>query len=108
MRAALHSRNQRSVKAATVFDVVQNATSAILEELQIVRSQQALAASLSAFQLVLFLTYLVVQVVLCAVKKCKEHQARQLQENLENLEMRLANRKASRRKSAAKTAQETQ
>ena len=109
VREALHTRQERSVRAGTVCELVHNASRSILEELHIVRNQQAVLAALSAFQLFLFLTYLVVQVVLYAVKKCKKHQERQVEEEVELMESRLMQRKSKRRAAAArKTAQETQ
>ena len=79
VRGGLHNRPQRSTKAATALEAVQNATSQILVELDTLRGRQALAATIQVFQLLLFLAYLVVQGVVCAVKKCKKHRARQVE-----------------------------
>ena len=109
MRAELHTRKQRSFRAATAFEVVQNATSEILSELETLRGRQAVAATIQVVQLLLFLAYLVVQGVVYAVKKCKKHHARQVEEEVEMMESRLMQRKSKRRAAAArKTAQETQ
>ena len=109
MRAELHTRKQRSFRAATAFEVVQNATSEILSELETLRGRQAVAATIQVVQLLLFLTYLVVQGVLYVVKKCKKHHARKVEEEIEMMESRLMQRKSKRRAAAAKkTAQETQ
>ena len=109
MRAELHTCKQRSVRAATAFQVVQNATSEILIELETLRGRQAVAATIQVVQLLLFLAYLVVQGVVYVVKKCKKHHARQLEEEVEMMESRLMQRKSKRWAAAArKTAQETQ
>ena len=109
VRAGLHTLKQRSVKAATAFEVVQNATSEILIELETLRGRQAVAATIQVVQLLLFLAYLVVQGVVYAVKKCKKPHARQVEEELEMLESRLMQRKSKRRAAAARnTAQDTQ
>ena len=109
VREALHTRKDRSVKAGTVCEVVQNATSAILEELQTLRNWQAVAAALSTLQLVLFLTYLVVQVVMYAVKKCKKHRERQVKEEVELIGSGLMQQKSKQWAAASrKMAQETQ
>ena len=109
VRAELHTLKQRSVRAATAFEVVQNATSEILIELETLRGRQAVAATIQVVQLLLFLAYLMVQGVVYAVKKCKKHQARQVEEEVEMMESRLMHRKYKRQAAAArKTAQETQ
>ena len=71
VRAELHTRKQRSVRAATAFEVVQNATSEILIELETLRGRQAVAAAIQVVQLLLFLAYLVVQGVVYAVKNAR-------------------------------------
>ena len=106
VRGGLHNCPQRSTKAATALEAVQNTTSQILVELDTLRGRQALAATIQVFQLLLFLAYLVVQGVVCAVKKCKKHSATQVEEEVELMESRLMERRARRR--AKKTGQETQ
>ena len=109
VRAELHTRKQRSVKAARAFDGVQNATCEILFELDTLRGRQAVAATIQVVQLLLFLAYLVVQVFVYVVKKCKKHHARKVEEEIEMMESRLMQRKSKRRAAAAtKTAQATQ
>ena len=108
VRAELHTRKQGSVRAATAFEVVQNATSQILFDLKTLKGRQAVAATTQIVQLLLFLAYLVVQGVVYVVKKCKKHRARQVEEEVEMMESSLMQRKSKRRAAAArKTAQET-
>ena len=86
--------------------MVQNAAIQILVELDTLMGRQALAATIQVFQLLLFLVYLVVQGVVCTVKKCKKHRATQVEEEVELMESRLMERKSRIR--AKKTGQETQ
>ena len=79
VRGGLHNCPQRSTKAATALEAVQNATSQILDTLDTLKNRQALAATIQVFQLLLFIVYLVVQGMVCAVKKCKKHRARQVE-----------------------------
>ena len=105
----LESLSQIRNKNRKAFKVVQNATSEVLIELHTLRGRQAVAPTIQVVQLLLFLIYLVVQGVLYVVKKCKKHQARQMEEELEMMESRLMQRKSKRRAAASrKTAQETQ
>ena len=95
------------------LQVVQNATSEIIDTLDSLKKRQALAASIALFQLCLFLGYLFTLAFLYAVKKCRKHRARQVEMEMENrcqeMESRLQDRKAKRRAAAAKKAgQETQ
>ena len=106
VRGGLHNRPQRSTKAATALEAVQNVTSQILVEVDTLRVRQALAASIQVFQLLLFLAYLVGQGVVCAVKQCKKHSVRLVEEEVELMESPLMERKSRRR--AKKTGQETQ
>ena len=109
VRGGIHNRPPRSTKAATALKAVQNATSQILSKLDSLKNREALAATIQVFQLLLFLGYLLVLAILCAVKKCKKDRARQVEEEVELMESRLQDRKARRRAAAAKKAgQETQ
>ena len=53
--------------------------------------------AISTFQLVLFLAYLGVKIVLYTIKAVKKHQARRNEEELELMENQLASRKAKPR-----------
>ena len=83
VKGGLHNRPPRLTKAATALEAVQNATSQILDTLDTLKNRQALAATIQVFQLLLFLGYLVILGILCAVKKCKNHRARQVEEEVE-------------------------
>ena len=80
----------------------------VLEELQTLKGRLAAAAVLSVTQLLIVIIYLVVSGVMFLVKRCKKHQAKQMEENLEMMENILMQRKSKRRAAAAKTTQETQ
>ena len=60
----------------------------------------AIAAILSTFQLFIFLTYMVTQIIIYAVKTVKKHNARRHKEELELIKNRLASRKAKHRSAA--------
>ena len=79
------------------LQVVQNATSEIIDTLDSLKNRQALAATIQVFQLLLFLGYLFTLAILYAVKKCKQHRARQVEEEVKLMESRLQDRKAKRR-----------
>ena len=79
------------------FEVVGNATSEILQELQTLKGRLSAAAVLSVTQLLIVIVYLVVNGVMLLVKKCRKHQAKQLEEELEMMENRLQERKTKRR-----------
>ena len=85
-----------------------NVKAQISEELDVLRGRQAVAAALSAFQLFLFILYIVVQIVVYTVKKCKKHCKRQVEEEVELVESHLMQRKTARRAAAARKAQETE
>ena len=102
VRGTLHSRPERSAGANRVCETVHNATRALFEELETVKNRQAVAAALSTFQLLLFLAYLGVKIVLYTIKAVKKHQARRNKEDLELMESRLASRKAKRRSGASR------
>ena len=91
------------------IEAVQNTTSEILVELDTLKGRQAASAALQVAQFFLFVGYLLTLAILYAVKKCRQHHARQVEEEVELMESRLQDRKARRRAAAAKkAAQETQ
>ena len=83
------------------FEVVGNATTQILEELDTLRGRLSAAAVLSVTQLLIVLVYLVVNGILLLVKRCKKHQAKQLEQEVELMENRLQERKTKRRAATA-------
>ena len=91
------------------IQAVQNTTSEILVELDTLKGRQAASAALQVAQFFLFVGYLLTLAILYAVKKCRQHRARQVEEEVRLMESRLQDRKARRRAAAAKkAAQETQ
>ena len=82
-------------------EVDRNATAQILEELDTLRGRLSAAAVLSVTQLLIVLVYLVVNGILLLVKRCKKHQAKQLEQEVELMENRLQERKTKRRAATA-------
>ena len=92
-----------------IVEVVHNATSQLLLELDTLRGRQAATAALQVFQFFLFVGYLFILAILYAVKKCRKHRAALIESEVEMMESPLQDRKAKRRAAAAKKAgQETQ
>ena len=86
-----------------------NPTSQLLVELDTLKAREAATAALQVVQFFLFVGYLFTLAILYAVKKCRKHRARQVEEEVELMESCLQDRKALRRAAAAKkAAQETQ
>ena len=83
------------------FEVVGNATTEILEELKTLKGRLSAAAVLSVTQLLIVIVYLVVNGVLLLVRRCKKHQAKQLEQEVELMENRLQERKTKRRAATA-------
>ena len=91
------------------IEAVQNTTSEILVKLDILKGRQAASAALQVTQFFLFVGYLLTLAILYAVKKCRQHRARQVEEEVELMEQKLMDRKARRRAAAdKKAAQEIQ
>ena len=66
------------------------------------KNRQAVAAALSTFQLLLFLAYLGVKIVLYIEKCVEKHQAAALEANLLEMESRLVSRKGKKRSAASR------
>ena len=62
-----------------------------------IKGRQAVAGVLGGIQLMLFLVYLGTSVVVAIVKCVKKRQSHQLEEQLQEMEVRLSERKAKRR-----------
>ena len=74
-----------------------------LKEIQVIRSRLAVTRAVSAFQLVVVVIYLVVTFVLYLVKCVRKKQEEQLETELELMEARLQERKATRKSVARVT-----
>ena len=81
---------------------VQNTTSQLRVELDTLKGRQAASAALQVAQFFLFVGYLLTLAILYAVKKCRQHRARQMEEEVKLMEEKLQERKAKRRSAAAR------
>ena len=75
----------------------------LLEENETLRKIQAAAAAISVTQLLIVIIYLLVIGVSYLVKRCKKHQKKLAEEELELIETRLQERKSKRRAAASRT-----
>ena len=75
----------------------------VLEENKTLRNRQAAAAAISVSQLLIVIIYLLVIGVSYLVKRCKKHQKKLAEEELELIETRLQERKSKRRAAASRT-----
>ena len=86
----------------TSIEKLENATSQILEELDVVRSRQAASAAVQASQVIMMVTYFLTILVTIFVKRCKKVSEKSKRKDLERLEMQLRTSKSKRRAAAAK------
>ena len=86
----------------TSIEKLENATSQILEELDVVRSRQAASSAVQASQVIMMVTYLLTILVTILVKRCKKVSEKAKRKEFERLEMQLRSSKAKRRAAAAK------
>ena len=68
-----------------------------------VKNRQAVAAAVSTFHLLLFLAYLGVKIVVYTIGKCKRHQEKLVEEELELMETQLQESKTKRIAAASRT-----
>ena len=83
-------------------ETLKNATSQILEELDVLRSRQAASSAVQASQVIMMVTYLLTILVTILVKRCKKVSEKAKRKEFERLEMQLRSSKAKRRAAAAK------
>ena len=86
----------------TSIEKLENATSQILEELDVVRSRQAASAAVQASQVIMMVTYFLTILVTIFVKRCKKVSEKSKRKDFERLEMQLRTSKSKRRAAAAK------
>ena len=86
----------------TSIEKLENATSQILEELDVVRSRQAASAAVQASQVIMMVTYFLTILVTIFVKRCQKVSEKSKRKDFERLEMQLRSSKAKRRAAAAK------
>ena len=82
--------------------VVNDTTSEVLVLLNTLKGTQAASAALQVAQFFLFVGYLLTLSVFYAVKKCKQHRERQVEEEVELMEQKLQERKDKRRAAASR------
>ena len=82
--------------------VIQNVTSQLLIDLQVLKGRQAVSGAVQGGQVFMFVAYLVTIAVLCLVKHCNKHRERLAQSEFELLEAKLQSNKAKRRAAAAR------
>ena len=86
----------------TSIEKLENATSQILEELDVVRSRQAASSAVQASQVIMMVTYFLTILVTIFVKRCQKVSEKSKRKDFERLEMQLRSSKAKRRAAAAK------
>jgi len=84
------------------IEKLENATSQILEELDVVRSRQAASAAVQASQVILMVTYFLTILTILTIKHCQKVNEKSKRKEFERLEIRLSQSKAKRRAAAAK------
>ena len=103
IRAALLSRPSQSTGASRVCETLHNVTCHLSQEIDMIKTRQAYAGALGTLQLLVFISYLIVKII---IKTVREHNAKRHEEELELMESRLASRKAKRRAAARPRTQE--
>ena len=86
----------------TSIEKLENATSQILEELDVVRSRQAASSAVQASQVIMMVTYFLTILVTILVKRCQKVNEKSKRKEFERLEMQLRQAKNKRRAAAAK------
>ena len=84
------------------IEKLENATSQLLKELDIVRSRQAASAAVQASQVIMMVTYFLTILSVYIVKRCQKVSEKAKRKEFERLEMQLRSSKAKRRAAAAK------
>ena len=91
--SAYHPQSQGQVES------MHKTLNQLVEENKTLRNRQAAAAAISVCQLLIVIIYLLVIGVIYIVKCFKIQQAKQLEQNLQEMEERLQERKSKRRSS---------
>ena len=84
------------------IEKLENATSQLLKELDIVRSRQAASAAVQASQVIMMVAYFLTILSVYIVKRCQKVSEKSKRKEFERLEMQLRSSKAKRRAAAAK------
>ena len=83
-------------------ETLENATTHILKELDIVRSRQAASAAVQASQVIMMVTYFLTILCTWGLSRCQKVSEKAKRKEFERLEMQLRSSKAKRRAAAAK------
>ena len=102
LAAAARLERARDLVIRAEADTLVNATSQILEELDVVRSRQAASAAVQASQVIMMVTYFLTILSVYIVKRCQKVSEKAKRKEFERLEMQLRSSKAKRRAAAAK------
>ena len=102
LAAAARLERARDLVIRAEVDTLVNATSQILEELDVVRSRQAASAAVQASQVIMMVTYFLTILSVYIVKRCQKVSEKAKRKEFERLEMQLRSSKAKRRAAAAK------
>ena len=86
----------------TSIEKLENATSQILEELDVVRSRQAASAAVQASQVIMMVTYFLTILTILTIKHCQKVNEKSKRKEFKRLEMQLRQAKNKRRAAAAK------
>ena len=92
----------RDLELGAQVETLKNATSQLLEELDIVRSRQAASAAVQASQVIMMVAYFLTILGVYIVKQCQKVSEKSKRKEFERLEMQLRSSKAKRRAAAAK------
>ena len=84
------------------IEKLDNATSRLVQELDIVRSRQAASAAVQASQVIIMVAYFLTILSEYDMKRCQKVSEKSKRKEFERLEMQLRSSKAKRRAAAAK------
>ena len=92
----------RDLELIEQVEQLENATSRIVQELDIVRSRQAASAAVQASQVIMMVTYFLTIICTWGLSHCQKVSEKAKRKEFERLEMQLRSSKAKRRAAAAK------
>ena len=87
--------------------VIQNVTSQLLIDLQVLKGRQAVSGAVQGGQVFMFLAYLVTIAVFYLVKHCRKHQEEVARTEFELLEAKLQANRSKRRAAAARAGKQS-
>ena len=90
-----------------IGQVIQNVTSQLLIDLQVLKGRQAVGGAVQGGQVFMFLAYLVTIAVFYLVKHCRKHQEKVARTEFELLETKLQASRSKRRAAAARAGKQS-